>query len=384
MNIQETENKYFLPVYGKRDISLVRGEGVYLFDENNKKYLDFMSNYGANLLGHANPHVTEAIRDQLGILTNTHGSFCNDARAKFLAKLHSITPLDYTFLSSTGTESVEAAIKFAKTATGRNGFISAKMAYHGRTLGSLSATASSKHQQQYLPLLPGFVHVPYNSVTAIEEALDKKIAAVILEPIQGEGGVNVPDENYLSAVKKLCEENGSLLILDEVQTGLRTGNWLASTHFNVAPDIFTMSKGLGNGFPVAVTCVSKSVAEKIPKGSHGTTFGGNPVACRAALATLEEIEKNNLHAHVREIGAYLLEQLKEIKSPMIREARGLGLMVAVELKQKAGNYVKLMQDAGLLTMNTGNVIRLLPPIVITKEEVNEGLSIIEATLNSQE
>ena len=383
MNIQQIEDNNLINLYGKREVALVRGEGVYLFDENGKKYLDLASNYGANVLGYSNNYFEESIKEQVSVLTNCHSSFYNDTRAKFLEKLHTLIPQQKSFLCSTGTESTEAALKFARVVTGRIEVISSKRGYHGRTMGALSATAIPKYQKSFLPLVPGFKHVSYNDIESIKEELNENVAAVIMEPIQGEGGVFVPDNNYLKEVKKLCEENGTLLILDEVQTCLRTGNWLRQQDVDVVADIVCMSKGLGNGFPVAVTSVTAEVAEKIPRGVHGTTFGSNPLACRAALATLEEFERNNLHESIKQVGKYFMDELKGLECSTIREVRGAGLMIAVELKQKAGKYVKLFQDNGLLVMCNSNILRLLPPLVIKKEEVDEAVKIIREILCNQ-
>lgn len=370
MTIQSIEDKYLIPIYAKRSIALVKGRGVFLFDENNKKYLDLTSNYGVNVLGYSNRNYKRALKKQLDRLSNVHNSFYNDTRAKFLSKLHSIIPLDQTFISSTGTESIEAAIKFARLVTGRKNILSARGGYHGRTMGTLSATFIPKYQKPFMPLVPGFKSVAFNKINELKRAINSDTAAVILEPIQGEAGVVIPDPNYLLKVKMVCKKNNTLLILDEVQTGLRTGQWLACEYFNVVPDIICLSKGLGNGFPIAITSVTKEIAQQIPKGVHGTTFGGNPLSCAAALSTLKEIQDNKLLENSKKIGKYFLNNLLAIQSPMIREVRGLGLMIAIELKKRAMPYVQRLQESGVLVMLSQNTIRILPPLIINRDEVN--------------
>ncbi|MCH7759335.1 aminotransferase class III-fold pyridoxal phosphate-dependent enzyme [Patescibacteria group bacterium] len=373
MNIQAIENQHLIPVYAKRDIALVKGRGVFLFDEHNKKYLDLTSNYGVNVLGYSNKNYQRALKKQLSRLSSVHSSFYNDTRAKFLAKLHSLIPLTHSFISNTGSESIEVAIKFARLVTKKKQIISAQGGYHGRTIGALSATFIPKYQRLFTPLAPGFKRVVFNDIDELKQVINGDTAAVLLEPIQGEAGVIIPTIGYLRKVKKLCQNNNILLILDEIQTGLRTGHWLASEYFKVKPDILCLSKGLGNGFPIAVTAVSKKIAQQISRGSHGTTFGGSPLACAAGLATLEEIDNNKLLENSKQVGKYFLNNLKQIKSPLIREVRGLGLMIAIELKRKAGPYVKKLQADGILVMLHQNLIRVLPPLIISRSEVDQSI-----------
>lgn len=370
MNIQATEDKYFIPVYTKRDIAIVKGRGVFVFDENGKKYLDLTSNYGITILGHSNKAWRYRIQKQLKKISNVHSSFYNETRAQFLSLLHSLIPQTHSFISSSGAEAVEAAIKFARLVTGKTNIIAAKAGFHGRTMGALSATGVLKYKKGFEPLVPGFTHVGFNSIDELQNAFDGNVAAVILEPIQGEAGVIIPDKDYLTSVKRICEQNNALLILDEVQSAFRTGTLLASEQFNTVSDMLCLSKGLGNGFPIGITAVSNEIAEKISKGAHSTTFGGNPISCVAALTTLEQIQKHNLLENVQEIGEYFLQQLRTIKSLLIREVRGKGLMIAIELKQKPTLYVKQLQEQGILVIVTRNVIRLLPPLILNKKHVD--------------
>ncbi|MFH1536614.1 MAG: aspartate aminotransferase family protein [Patescibacteria group bacterium] len=373
MNIQQIEDQNLIPIYQKRDIVLVKGNGCYLFDENNNEYLDLASNYGANILGYNNINFNNALKSQIDRLTNCHSSFYNDTRAALLSKLNNLFPNFKSFICNTGTESVEAALKFAKIISNKDEIISAKRSYHGRTLGALSATGIPKYQKPFQPLIPNFKQINFNDINDLIKNISHNTAAILLEPIQGESGVNIPNINYLKQVKNLCVKNNILLILDEIQTGFRTGKYLAADHFNVEPDIFCLSKGLGNGFPVALTLVHNNVFNNIARGSHGTTFGSNPMACAASLKTLEEIANNQLLQNSKNMGEYFLIKLNNINSPIVREVRGLGLMIAIELKQKAGKYVKALQEEGILVMSNNNIIRLLPPLIITKEEIDLAL-----------
>lgn len=372
---QEIETKFTVPTYGSRGLTILRGDGCWLYDEAGKKYLDCFSNVGVNLLGHNNQEINKAVMEQLSKVTNLHCSFHNDTRARFALKLMSIAPagLSRAYFGSSGTESVEAALKFARAVTGRKVFLSAKMGYHGKTLGSLSLTNTlPEYREAFLPLLDNVRHFAYNNLESLKEQMGSDVAAVVLEPIQGEAGIIVPRQDFLSGVKKLCEEHGALLILDEVQTGMgRTGKWFAHQHFNVEPDIMCLAKGIGGGLPLSATLVSEAVSQKLFKGAHTSTFGGNPLVCAAGLATIEYIEKNNLLEEAESKGAYFIDKIREINSPIVREVRGKGLMIGIELKRKATPYIKALQDEGLLVFPSGSlVIRLLPPLTISKEQID--------------
>ncbi|MEI6222377.1 MAG: aspartate aminotransferase family protein [bacterium] len=383
MSIQEIEQQYVVPLYAKRDVALVRGEGCWVFDETGKKYLDFMSNYGPNILGHGHKAFTETVQKQLGTLINCHQSFYNDQRAAMLEAYASVLPknLNRFFFSNSGTETVEAALKFARAVTGRTQVISTNRAYHGRTLGALAATGVDKYKDPYVPMLEGFVHISYDNIEEMESTISEKTAAVILEPIQGEGGIRIPEKNYLKQVKALCEKHGALLILDEVQTGFRTGTIFGFEHFDVVPDILCLSKAIANGLPMGVTIVSPEVSEKIPKGTHGNTFGGNPLSCAAAAFVINYFKEHKLAEHVAEVGEYFLQQLQALESPVIREVRGKGLMIGLELKDRVTKYLKKMQDAGIIALPAGStIIRFLPPLVITKEEINWGIARVKDAL----
>lgn len=371
------------PLYAKRDIALVRGDGAYLWDSDGTRYLDLMSNYGVNILGHNHPNVTAAITHQANTLLNCHQSFASDVRVALLEKLVSVAPagLNHVFLSNSGTEAIEAALKFAWIASGRTKLVAAKRGYHGRTLGSLAATAEKKYREPFEAELTTATHVSYGNVDELADAIDDETAAVILEPVQGEGGIYVPSAEYLQAVREVVTSKGALLILDEVQTGFRTGAYFACQHTGVVPDLLVTSKGLGNGVPIGATFMSAQIAEQLTGGVHGTTFGGNPLACAAALATLETLEQDNLLDHSTEIGNYLVDQIRALNHPKIRDVRGKGMMIGIELKMRATPALRGLQQHGVLALMAGSlVLRLLPPLILTKEQADVAVGTLAEVL----
>jgi LysW-gamma-L-lysine/LysW-L-ornithine aminotransferase len=371
------------PLYAKRDIALVRGDGAYLWDSDGTRYLDLMSNYGVNILGHNHPRVTEAITRQASSLVSCHQSFANDVRVALLERLVRVAPagLNHVFLSNSGTEAIEAALKFAWIASGRTKLVAAKRGYHGRTLGSLAATAEKKYREPFEAELTQATHVTYGNVDELADAIDDQTAAVILEPVQGEGGIYVPSADYLQSVREVVTAKGALLILDEVQTGFRTGAYFACQHVGVVPDILVTSKGLGNGVPIGATFVSAQISEKLTGGVHGTTFGGNPLACAAALATLEALEQDNLLDHSAEIGTYLVDQIRGLNHPKIRDVRGKGMMIGIELKMRATPALRGLQQRGVLALMAGSlVLRLLPPLILTKEQADVAVQTLAEVL----
>jgi acetylornithine/LysW-gamma-L-lysine aminotransferase len=373
------------PLYAKRGLVLVRGDGVWLWDTADRRYLDLMSNYGVNILGHAHPRLTAAIASQAARLLSCHQSFASDVRVAFLERLLAVAPAGLTraFLSNSGTEAVEAALKFAWAATGRRKIVAARRGYHGRTIGALAATAEKKYREPFRGLLPEAEHVPYGDPERLAAALDAETAALILEPIQGESGVYPADTEYLQAARHLTRRSGALLIMDEVQTAFRTGTWFACQHAGVSPDLLCVAKGLANGVPIGATLMTEEVATALPAGVHGSTFGGNPLACAAGLATLETLAVDGLIPHSADAGAYFLRRLRELSHPAVREVRGRGLMIGIELKGRATPVLKAMQDRGLLALPAGTVVvRLLPPLVITREQVDEAVSGIAAALDT--
>lgn len=375
------EDQFEIHLYKKRDITLVRGEGMYLFDATGESYLDMMSNYGVAILGHSHPAIHAAIVKQAGTLISCHQSFYNDARAEFIAALQPLLP-DRSWrisFSNSGAEAVEAALKYARAATGRQRFVANKRAYHGRSLGALSVTGEQKHRTPFAPLLE-CTHVPFGDLDAVEGCL-AGAAAIIVEPIQGESGVRPVSDAYLRGLRALCDESGALFICDEVQTAFRTGKTWCFEHSGIIPDIFVLSKPLANGLPIGVTVVSEAVAGSLPSGSHGSTFGGNPVVCAAAAATLTAVGEPGFNEHVADMGELLQSRLRAIHHPMIREVRGRGLMVATELKRNISSVLHSLQQRGVLAIPAGSTtIRFLPPLIIEQEHVHAAVDTLEQVL----
>ena len=383
MSTQENENNHLIALYAKRDISLVRGDGVFVYDEEGNEYLDCVNGMGVVILGHNNHAYVQAVKDQVGEIITVHSSFFTKERAAFLQTLHSVLPksLTHSYISNSGTEAVEAALKFARLVTGKPGVISAFRGYHGRTYGAMSVGGTEKYRKPFEPLLDHMAQVPFNNIEALKEAYTDQIGAVLLEPIQGEGGVFIPNKDYLAQVKAFCEDKGILCIFDEVQSGFRTGTWLASESFDVTPDMVCLSKALGNGLPIAVTSVTSHIADQIPKGAHGSTFGSNPLSCRAARATIEEIQKNNLFEKAKEVGNYFVEQLQALDAPLIREVRGRGLFIGIDLKRKAGLFAKKLQEEhNILAMPSGTVLRFLPSLIFEKTHADRVVTALKEVL----
>jgi acetylornithine/LysW-gamma-L-lysine aminotransferase len=370
--IVEIENKHTSGVYAKQTLTIVRGQGASLFDADGMEYLDCASGHGVANLGHAHPKIAEALYKQASTLITLFESFPNDQRAILMTKLTALVPgLDRVFFCNSGTESVEAAFKFVRISTGRKNIVAAMRAFHGRTYGSLSATFNKKYREGFEPLVPGFSHVPYNNIEALEKAVTDETAAVILEVVQGEGGVYPASAEYIQAVRRICDEHEALLIVDEIQTGFgRTGKMFAIQHFDVIPDLLTCAKSLAGGVPMGAVLIGQNVKNLTP-GVHGSTFGGNPLSCAAANAALDVIKDEDLPGQAAAKGAYLMEKLKRIESPNIREVRGLGLMIGIELKYKVAPYLRALQEKKVIALNAGmTVIRLLPPLVITYEQID--------------
>ncbi len=378
----EIQTEYEFDVYGKRGILIERGNGAYVYDSNGKKYLDCAAGIGVAGIGHANKEIADAIYKQLLSISVVPGMFYNDAKAKLLQKLFDITApnLKRTFLTNSGTESIEGAIKFARFTTGKTDFVCAMKSFHGRTMGSLSATFKKQYKEDFAPLVEGFSFAPMNNYEKFIEKVTPKTAGIILELVQGEGGVNIADKDFVKQIRNYCTKNNLILIIDEVQTGFgRTGKMFVYEHYDISPDILCLAKAMGGGVPVgAIICDEKI---KIPFGKHGSTFGGNPLASAAASATIDFIEQNNLVDNSKVKGEKLLAKLKSIDNPKIREVRGLGLMIAIELKEKVKPYMQKLLDEGVIVLSAGmTVLRLLPPLVITDDDVEQVASKIEKVL----
>ncbi len=382
MNIIETENQHTSGLYTKQPIIFVRGQGASLWDTDGNEYIDCAAGHGVANLGHAHPKVAAAIAEQSTQLITLFETFYNDKRAALMDKITALVPgLDKVFFCNSGTEAVEAALKFARVSTGRTNIIAAMRGFHGRTMGALSATYNKKYKEAFEPLVPGFSHVAYNNIAALEAAVTDDVAAVILEAVQGEGGVYPADPAYLQAARRICTEHGALLIIDEIQAGLgRTGKMFAFQHSGITPDIVCIAKSLAGGLPMGAVLFGDSVKNLAP-GLHGSTFGGNPLACAAADAALTAIQEEDLPGQAAAKGAYLMEELKSIESPLIREVRGLGLMVGIELKQKVAPYLQALQDRHIIALNAGlTTLRLLPPLVITREQLDRVVAALTEVL----
>ena len=381
--LKTLEDSHTSGFYNKRDIMLVEGKGAKVYSASGKEYIDCVAGQGVALLGHGNPRVASAVTDQARKIITCPEMFYNDKRAQFLNKLAEITPdgIERFFLCNSGTEAVEAAIKIARISTGKKGIIAMKHGFHGRSLGALSATWQPKYREPVEPLVPGFTHINYNDAEALKKAIDDDTAAVIIEVIQGEGGINIADYDYIKNISGVCKEKDVLLILDEIQTGFgRTGKYFAFEHYDIKPDLICMAKGIAGGIPMGVTAIGDKVGE-LPKRTHGSTFGGNPLACAAGLASLGYIEENNLLARSQELGDYFLEKLRGMESDIVKDVRGKGLMIGVQLKQRVGPYLQALQDNGVLAFAAGTlVIRFLPPLVIEKEEIDFVMDVTKMVL----
>jgi len=381
MNNKDLEQQHDAGTYPKRNVVLVRGQGAYVWDETGRQYIDCAGGHGVLLLGHCHPAISAAICRQAQTLITCPGIFYNDVRAQLLARLAALTGLQRGFLCNSGTEAVEGALKFARLSTGRLNVVATMRGFHGRTMGALSATWEPKYREPFLPLVPGFSHVPYDDIDKMAEAIDSNTAAVIVEIVQGEGGVRPGSGDYFRSLRKLCDERGALLIVDEVQTGLgRTGKMFAFQHHDLVPDLLCLAKGLGGGVPIGAVMLGDRVVNLHP-GVHGSTFGGNPLACAAALATLEVLEKEDLPRQAAEKGDYLLEQLHSLDASPIRQVRGLGLMVGIELRTKAQPYLEALIEQGVLALPAGpTVIRLLPPLNIQVETLDDVVAALRHVL----
>lgn len=382
-----SDQEYYLPTFKRFPLAFERGFGSKLYDVDGKEYIDLLAGIAVCNVGHCHPTVVEAVRKQAGELMHISNFFVSPPQVNLSRKLVEISQLDRVFLTNSGAESVEGAIKIARkyaSTKGRGGHvISMENSFHGRTLATI-ATGQEKYQKGFAPIPAGFSQVPFNNIDALKNAISKDVAAIILEPIQGEGGVRPAETEYLQAVRQLCNEHDVLLILDEVQCGVgRTGKWFAHQHYGIKPDIMTLAKGLGGGFPVGAILCSERVSNAIDFGDHGTTFGGNPLACAAALATISVIEKENLCKRAAEKGKELMAAFESRKErfPELHFVRGKGLMIGVVMKNEAAPLVKKLLEHGVVANATaGNVLRLVPPLNIPDEDLTAALSAIDQCL----
>jgi len=386
-DISTIESTYASGAVGRRPVALVRAKGARLWDSEGNEYIDCAAAQGWANVGHSHPAVTAAIQAQAETLVASQESSYNDVRARWMEELAAVLQprLNWTGCqihpSNSGTEANEAAIKLARQLTGRTGLVAAMKGFHGRTMGSLSLTWNKKYRQPFEPLVPDVTHVPYNNIEAMSESVTDNTAAVVIEIVQGEGGVYPGDTDYFQALRRLCTERGALLVIDEIQTGVgRTGRWLACEHHGLSPDIVTLGKSIGGGLPMGVTAWRRELG-KFKAGTHGSTFGGNPLACAASRAVLQIMAEERLPERSAELGNWLAADLRALPTDQIREVRGLGLMIGVELRGKVTPILQQLMERGVWALPAGlNVLRLLPPLVIEQADLRRVVAAIGDTL----
>ncbi len=392
MTTQETIelfDKYVIANYGRLARVMVKGQGCYLWDAEGNKILDMFPGWAVSGIGHCHPKVVEALRKQAGELLHIDNTFYSEAQGK-LAKLLSERAFGgKCFFCNSGAEANEAALKLARLATGQGKykFITAEGSFHGRTFATVTATAQPKYHEGFLPLLPGFVYVPFNDVDALEAAFSDEVCAVMVEPIQGEGGINVATAEYLEAIRRFCDENGALMILDEVQTGIgRTGKWFGYQHFDVEPDIMTMAKALGGGVAIGAMMAKNEVAASLVPGKHASTFGGNCLACAAGVAVIETIEQDGLLENAVAMGRYTKEKIEQLKTKhsIIDHVRGIGLMIGIQLTRPGTEIVNKCLERGLRINCTNNtVLRIMPAMIVTAEQIDQAIDILDSVLSEE-
>jgi LysW-gamma-L-lysine/LysW-L-ornithine aminotransferase len=376
-------------LYQRFPISIDRGKGVRVWDTSGKEYIDCMGGYGVALVGHCNPRVVEAIKNQAEKLIVCHMSFYNEARENFIRRMAAVAPrgLSNLFFSNSGAEAVEAALKFSRRYSGKPGIISMSGGYHGKTFGALSATYSEKYRKPFMPLLENVRFLPYTS-TRIDDAINGNIGAVIVEPIQGETGIILPPDGLLQNMREVCTKHGIVLIFDEIQSGLgRTGKMWAGENWKVTPDVMCLAKGLAGGVPIGLTLSKPEIVEALRVGEHSSTFGGNPLACAAGTATIDSLNDDKLVENAADVGSYFKDGLLKLKEKhrIVRDVRGLGMMLALELRFDVKNLLLDGIRHGLLMLYSGkNVIRLLPPLLMDKETISEVLEIMDELISEEE
>ncbi|MBQ6511731.1 acetylornithine transaminase [Methanobrevibacter sp.] len=367
------EDDYFINTFTRQPIVLDHGEGVKVTDIDRNEYLDMFAGIAVNALGHNHPKLVKAIQEQAEKLIHISSIYYNEPALIYAKKLVDLTDFDRIFYANSGAEANEGAIKLAVKYTGKSEVISTVDSFHGRTIMTLAATGHEEYHEPFKAVMPeGFINVEYNNIDAIKEAITENTAAIIVEPIQGEGGVNVPDMDYLKQIEELCHENDIVFIVDEVQTGFgRCGTLFAYEQFGVKPDIMTMAKGIGGGVPMGGILATEKVAGAFVPGDHGTTFGGGPLVCAAANAVLDAFEEEKILDNVKEVGEYFISELKKLDKEIIADVRGKGLMVGLELTKPGAEYVDKLREAGfLINCTSGNVLRFVPPLIITKEDID--------------
>jgi acetylornithine/LysW-gamma-L-lysine aminotransferase len=388
--IIDAENRLMANVFAKKPVVLTRGKGALVWDVNGKEYVDCTSSYGVALLGHAHPKIAEAVCRQAEKLISCHAGFYNDVRVEFLQKLTSITPkgLDKAFLSNSGAESVECAIKLARKFTGKPEIIAVMGGFHGKTMGALSATWDKKYREPFQPLVPEFKHVPPDNIEKMRETISEKTAALLVEPIRGEGGVRVPPDGFHQGLRELCDEKNVLLIYDEVQTSFgRTGKLFGCEHWGVVPDVMCLAKPFAGGLPIGITVAKENVMASLKVGDHSTTFSGSPLVCAAGCAAIDVLVEEKLAERAAVLGKYFKDRLEkqQKKYRIVKEVRGLGLMLGMELRYDVLNIILKALENGVLVLDAGRtVLRFLPPLVIEKTQIDKALSVLDAALEEEE
>jgi LysW-gamma-L-lysine/LysW-L-ornithine aminotransferase len=387
--VVELEEKIMAQTFAKRDRVITRGKGAIVWDINGNEYIDCTGSYGVAVVGHCHPKVVEAIQKQAEKLIACHASFYNDARSELLQKLIGLAPkgMDRVFLSNSGAESVECAIKLARKYSGKPEIISMMGAFHGKTMGALSATWKKKYRDPFMPLVPGFKHVPPNNLEKVKAAITDETAAVLVEPVRGEGGILLNSDDFLLGLREICDEKGVLLILDEVQTGFgRTGKVFACEHWNVVPDIMCLAKSVAGGLPMGATFAKEEVMAAFQRGEHSSTFSGNPLVCAAASAAIDVLVEERLPERAATLGGYFKGKLNGLaeKYKIVREVRGLGLMIGMELRFDVYNILLDCMEQGVLVLDAGrNVVRFLPPLVIEKGQIDKVVEVLDSALEKE-
>lgn len=377
-SIIEKDSKCVMQTYGRQPLVLSEGKGAIVRDIYGKEYIDCVAGIAVNNVGHCHPTVVRAIQAQAEKLMHVSNLYYTEIQAELAETLVSITGMERVFFCNSGAEAVESAMKLARVASGKSAFVAAEHSFHGRTIGALSITHKSMYRDPFMPPVSSeTTFVPYSDAEAIRQAISENTAAVILEPIQGEGGVNIPDSEYLKKVREICDETGTFLIFDEVQTGFgRTGTWFCKEQFGVEPDIMSMAKAIGGGFPMGAIAAKEGLS--FGRGQHASTFGGGPLACAAALASIETIRDEGLLKRSKENGAYFMGKLRNMDREDIVEVRGKGLMIGVEIKYPCNKFVDFAREYGVLVNCTSDsVLRLVPPLVITKEQIDTVVDVLE-------
>ena len=385
-----TEDEFMGNIYQRFPVTVERGLGAHVWDINGKEYIDCMGGYGVALVGHRNPRVVKALQDQLEKIITVHSSLYNKTREEFLENLIRIAPkvLSQVYLNNSGTEAVEAAIKFARKFTGKTGMVAMNGSYHGKSFGSLSLTFSPKYRKSFGPLVEKVSFSPFGDIETLRSTVNADTGFIILEPIQGESGIHVAPDGFLQDVRKLCDEKGILLIFDEIQSGLgRTGKMWAGEHWNTTPDIMCLAKGIAGGVPMGATLVRPDILACISKGEQSSTFGGNPLSCAAGTATIQALTQDRLVENATKMGNKFREGLDRLKEKhrIIREIRGKGLMIGVEMKFEVKDILFDGITNGILFLYSGkNILRLLPPLVISESDIDKTLEVLDAVLDREE